>query len=67
MCRPVLFRDIAKQFYKVLPKLIDERVLKPTSFEVIEGLDVGKINAQLDKWTRTEWPARVNIHIRQQP
>ncbi len=64
VCRPVLFRDIAKQYYQALPKLIDEGVLKPTSFEVIKGLDVEAINAQLDKWTRREWPGRVNIHVR---
>ncbi|OQV11150.1 Alcohol dehydrogenase GroES-like domain-containing protein [Cladophialophora immunda] len=63
VCRPVLFREIATQFYKALPRLIDDGVLKPTSFAVIEGLDVDKINAQLDKWRDGQWPPRVNIHV----
>ncbi|KIX95551.1 uncharacterized protein Z520_08671 [Fonsecaea multimorphosa CBS 102226] len=63
VCRPVLFREIATQFYKALTGLIDDGVLRPTSFEVIEGLDVDKINAQLDKWRDGQWPPRVNIHV----
>ncbi|KAJ9606826.1 hypothetical protein H2200_008836 [Cladophialophora chaetospira] len=63
VARLSLFREIAKEFYQVLPKLIDEGVLRPTAFEVIEGLDVGMINAQLDKFSERAWPSRVNVHV----
>ncbi|OAP60556.1 hypothetical protein AYL99_05558 [Fonsecaea erecta] len=63
VCRPVLFRETAAQFYKALTQLIDHGVLKPTPFQVIEGLDADKINAQLDRWRDGQWPPRVNIHV----
>lgn len=63
VCRPVLFRDIATAFYKALPKLIADGVLKPTSFGVIEGLDAGKINEALDAY-RDGKPSRLNIHVK---
>jgi NADPH:quinone reductase len=63
VCRLSQYRDIAKPFYQKLPKLIDEGVLRPTSFEVIEGLDVDKINAQIDQWRDGKWPPRVNVHV----
>ena len=63
VARPSLFREEAKLFFKAWPKLIDDGVLTPTSFEVVEGFDVDRIDKQLDGWRDRTWPTRVNVHV----
>ncbi|KAI1618832.1 chaperonin 10-like protein [Exophiala viscosa] len=60
---PVLFRQVAAEFFKALPNLIDDGVLQPTPFNVIKGLDADEINKQLDGWRDGGWPTRANIHV----
>ena len=63
VARPVLFREVAAEFFKALPTLIDDGVLQPTPFNVINGLDADEINKQLDGWRDGGWPTRTNIHV----
>ncbi|KAK4935461.1 hypothetical protein LTR10_023477 [Elasticomyces elasticus] len=63
VAKPALFRELAAEFFKALPNLIDDGVLQPTSSSVINGLDADAINKQLDGWRDGGWPTRANIHV----
>ena len=63
VARPAMFKELAGRFWELLPGWIEEGVVLPTEFEVIEGFEVGRIDAQIDGWSRGEYPVRVNVHV----
>jgi NADPH:quinone reductase len=63
VAEPAKYRESGLEFYHALPDLIDRGVLKPTGYEVVQGLDVDRVNRQLDLFKDDQWPTRINVHV----
>ncbi|KAL7924482.1 GroES-like protein [Trichoderma austrokoningii] len=65
LCRPHAEdkRELAKLFWKSFPDLFEKGMLRPTPYEVVEGLDANRVNEILDAYGQFNVPMRPNIHI----
>ncbi|KAM0522571.1 hypothetical protein ACHAPE_002163 [Trichoderma viride] len=55
--------ELATLFWKHFPDLIEKEILRPTPYEVVDGLDANKINEILDAYGQSKGPTRPNIHV----
>ncbi|KAL7803495.1 GroES-like protein [Trichoderma aethiopicum] len=56
-------RELSATFWKAFPGLIEQRILRPTPYQVIDGLNADKVNEVLDEYREGKGPTRPNIHI----
>jgi NADPH2:quinone reductase len=54
---------LGKSYWKELPNMIGDKVIKPTAFETIEGLDVDKVNAALKAYHEGRNVVKPQLHI----
>ncbi|KAH8805035.1 chaperonin 10-like protein [Xylogone sp. PMI_703] len=62
VCDTIKYPDITKAFWKVLPQWIEEGKLKPTTFQVIKGIDEKKVNGFLDGYVAGKPFLKPHIH-----
>ncbi len=63
LCLTGKYPDITKSFWDVLPRWIEEGRLKPTTFQVVSGLDPVKIDGVLDSYIKGQGGLKSHIHI----
>lgn len=54
--------EIAIEFWRILPSWIRSGYLKPSRFEVLEGLDADKVNKALDRYRDGKPTVKINVH-----
>ena len=56
--------ELAAKFWKCLPGWMAADTIRATGWEVLEGLDAGKVNAVLDSYRDNKWPPKqVHVHL----
>jgi NADPH:quinone reductase len=60
---PWMEPELAKSYWHHIPKLIEDGALKPTAYEVIEGLDAGKVNKVLKAYIDGKAVTKPQIHL----
>ncbi|PNP55514.1 hypothetical protein THARTR1_04344 [Trichoderma harzianum] len=65
LCRPHEDdrRELSTIFWKSFPELVEKGVFKPTSFQIVKGLDADKINDIIDEYGAGKNPTRPNVHV----
>ena len=63
LCLTAKFPDITNSFWNVLPQWIEEGRLKPTTFQLVSGLDPIKIDGILNAYIRGNKSIKSHIHI----
>jgi NADPH:quinone reductase len=58
ICATKMFKDISVPFWNTLPKWIENTNLSPTTWQVVDGLDAGKINDLLDGYVQ---PGKIQL------
>ncbi|RVX67915.1 hypothetical protein B0A52_08520 [Exophiala mesophila] len=54
--------DLAKPFWKRLPAYLVEKRIRPTAYQVVEGLDAEKLNQLLDDYRDKKKTVKANFH-----
>jgi NADPH2:quinone reductase len=54
--------ELAKSYWKELPKIIRDGALKATSYQVIDGLDVEKVNGVIKEYSEGKAVIKPQIH-----
>jgi NADPH:quinone reductase-like Zn-dependent oxidoreductase len=63
LCLTAKYPDLTKSFWDVLPTWIQGGKLLPTTFQVVDGLGVDKIDRLLDDYTHGKVNIKPHIHI----
>ncbi|ETS74193.1 hypothetical protein PFICI_14059 [Pestalotiopsis fici W106-1] len=63
LCHTAKYPDITKEFWAVLPSLIESGTLKPTSFQVVNGLSAKEVDTFLDNYSTGVAQLKPHIHI----
>ncbi|KAF3003943.1 hypothetical protein E8E14_003675 [Neopestalotiopsis sp. 37M] len=63
LCHTAKYPEITKQFWNVLPEMIEDGTLKPTTFQVVNGLDIESVDTFLDNYSTGVAQLKPHIHI----
>ena len=63
LCTPKRYPEVSVPLWEHLPGWIEEGTLKPTTFEVLEGFDAGKINGALNKYNEGKRVVKPHVHL----
>ncbi|PNP47829.1 hypothetical protein TGAMA5MH_00881 [Trichoderma gamsii] len=63
LCMTTKYPDLTKLFWDILPRWIQDGKLLPTTFQVVNGLDVDRINRLLNDYVYSEVKIKPHVHI----
>ncbi|KAJ3962387.1 hypothetical protein N0V92_000864 [Colletotrichum tropicale] len=63
LCHTTKYPDITKEFWGVLPNLIENGNLRPTTFQVVDGLDIETVDTFLDNYSRGLGQTKPHFHL----
>lgn len=63
LCNTMKYPHITKEFWSVLPNLIENGTLRPTTFQVVDGLDIETVDTFLVNYSRGLGQTKPHFHL----